>query len=220
MDATPARYHGRHTWPMNPELTQPSLLSRVRDPANHQAWREFESKYRELILRFCRRRGLQQTDAEDVLQIVLANLVQSLPNFVYDPKRGRFRDYLYQAVRSGISRLKGGAARPKKSLAALDTSMLQSLEANDESASEALWNQEWINHHFRLAMETIRKTFEPRSIEMFERSVRGESVAQLANAFNTTEQAVHKVRQRIRSRMEDLITQQVHEEEAIDESSS
>nr|AQQ74895.1 hypothetical protein [uncultured bacterium] len=205
---------------MNPELTQPSLLSRVRDPANHQAWREFEAKYRELILRFCRRRGLQQVDAEDVLQIVMANLVQSLPKFVYDPKRGRFRDYLYQAVRSGISRLKTGGTRPKTPVAALDTSMLHALEAEDESAAEALWNQEWINHHFRLAMETVRRTFEPRSVEIFERSVRGESVAHLAAAFQTTEQAVHKVRQRIRARMEELIAQQVRDEEAVDEPTS
>ena len=199
---------------MNPELTQPSLLSRVRDPANHAAWREFEAKYRDLILRFCRQRGLQQTDAEDVLQIVLANLVRSLPQFVYDPKRGRFRDYLYQAVRSGISRMK---KRPKTLSAALDTSMLHALEADDESDAEALWHREWINHHFRLAMQSIRRTFESRSIDIFERSMRGESVAQLAQAFSTTEQAVHKVRQRIRARMQELITQQVREEEAVDE---
>jgi len=41
------------------ETTQPSLLLRVRDPGDQSAWREFESKYRELILRYCLRLGLQ-----------------------------------------------------------------------------------------------------------------------------------------------------------------
>src|SRR5690348_14597759 len=94
--------HSSAWTPMNPELTQPSLLSRVRNPSDDQAWREFELKYRELILRFCRRQGMQQADAEDVIQIVLANLLRSLPNFLYDRNRGRFRDYLYRSVRNAI----------------------------------------------------------------------------------------------------------------------
>jgi RNA polymerase sigma factor (sigma-70 family) len=201
---------------LNPELTQPSLLSRVRDPADQLAWRQFEAKYRELILRFCRRRGFQQADAEDVLQLVMMFLLQSLPKFVYDPKRGRFRDYLYQTVRSAISRLKGGGARPKPPEGALDTTMMDMTPGEDESGAETLWNREWINHHYRMAMETVRQTFEPRSVEVFERSVRGESVAQLATAFGMSEQAVHKVRQRIRRRMEELIELQVRDEDAVD----
>jgi RNA polymerase sigma-70 factor (ECF subfamily) len=198
--------------PANDELTRVSLLSRVRDPGDHAAWREFETRYRGLILRFCRRRGLQQADAEDVLQIVMTNLVKSLPKFVYDSKRGRFRDYLYQVVRSGISRLK---ARPKKPTSALDTTIMETTPGDDASGAETLWEQEWVNHHYRIAMAAVRESFEPRSVEVFERSVRGEKVAQLAMAFGMSEQAVHKVRQRIRARMEELILEQVREEDDV-----
>lgn len=210
MDATDQPRPG----PMNPELTQPSLLSRVRDPSDERAWREFELKYRELVLRFCRRQGMQQADAEDVLQIVLANLLRSLPTFLYDPNRGRFRDYLYRSVRNAIIHL---ASRPKSGHVALDTSMLAAAPAEDESGTDALWDQEWVNHHYRLAMETVRQTFEAKSIDVFERSLRGESVEQLANAFSLSTQAVHKIRQRIRARMEDLIDQQIREEDSVDE---
>jgi RNA polymerase sigma-70 factor (ECF subfamily) len=199
---------------VNPELTQPSLLSRVRDPSDHRAWAQFEAKYRQLILRFCRRRGLQQTDAEDALQLSMTNLVQALPKFIYDPGRGRFRDYLYQVVRSAISRSK---SRPNSADRALDTSMLEMLPDQGEPHAAAQWEREWINHHYRLAMEVVRQTFEPRSVEVFERSVRGESTEQLAEAFAMSRQAVHKVRQRIRHRMEELIAQQVDEEDAVNE---
>ena len=63
---------------MSPHTTHPTLLSRVRDHEDHRSWREFDSRYRELILRFCRRRGLQQSDAEDVRQIVMLNLARAL----------------------------------------------------------------------------------------------------------------------------------------------
>lgn len=199
---------------MNPELTQPSLLSRVRDPADQEAWRLFEAKYRELILRFCRRRGLQQADAEDVLQLAMQFLVKSLPQFAYDPKRGRFRDYLYQTVRSALSRHAKG---PKSADRALDTSMMAALPDEDDSrGGAALWEREWINHHYRLAMDTIKQTFDSRSLDVFERLMSGSGVDETARAFEMSAEAVYKVRQRVRGRMEELVAQQIREEETVD----
>ena len=86
------------------ELTQPSLLSRVRDGSDQAAWREFEAKYHELLLRYCRARGLQRSDAEDVRQIVMMNLAKFLRNFDYSPEKGGFRSYLGRVVRNSISR--------------------------------------------------------------------------------------------------------------------
>ncbi len=197
---------------MNPEVTQASLLSRVRDPANQTAWREFDAKYRELILRFCRRRGLQDADADDVLQLTMQFLLQALPAFVYDPTRGRFRDYLYRTVRSALAR------RGKKTPCAdaLDTSLLGVVADADESESAAQWEQEWTDHHLRLALETIRQTFDTRSVEVFEHLLRGPSVEEAASAFQMSVEAVYKVRQRVRARMEELIATQVREEDTVD----
>jgi RNA polymerase sigma-70 factor (ECF subfamily) len=202
---------------MHTDLTQPSLLSRVRDPANHEAWRQFEAKYRGLIVRFCRARGLQQTDAEDVLQMVMTKLVQTLPRFTYQADRGRFRDYLYRIVRGAIS---DWVARPKSDGRPVFTLLSADTPPAQDAALESLWTQEWVNHHYRLALESVRQTFEARSIDIFERSLRGESVESLAAAFDMSTQAVHKVRQRLRARMEEAIAQQVHEEDVIDDSAS
>lgn len=210
-----ARHPGRA---VNPEATHPSLLSRVRDPANAGAWREFENLYRELLVRFCRRRGLQHADSEDVAQIVLFNLSKSLPAFVYDPGRGRFRDYLYRCARNAIAQW---ASRPKPASGALGTDIGERVAApthdNGSSGDDAAWEQEWVAHHYRIAMETIRQTFDPKSVEMFERNMAGMGVAALAAAFDTTEQAVHKVRQRVRARMEELIARQIREEDGLDD---
>ena len=51
--------------------TRASLLIRLRRPADEAAWREFDAAYSELIVRYCRRLGLQLADAEDVRQLVL-----------------------------------------------------------------------------------------------------------------------------------------------------
>ena len=44
--------------------------------------------------------------------------------------------------------------------------------------------------------------------------MRGDGVDKVAAAFATTEQAVHKVKQRIRNRMQELVASQIAEEEA------
>jgi RNA polymerase sigma-70 factor (ECF subfamily) len=156
---------------------------------------------------------LQQADAEDVLQLAMQFLVKSLPQFAYDPKRGRFRDYLYQTVRSALSRRAKG---PKSADCALDTTMMAVLPDEDDSQSSALWEREWINHHYRLAMDTIRQTFDSRSLDVFERLMNGSGVEETARAFEMSAEAVYKVRQRVRGRMEELIALQVREEEAVD----
>src|SRR3954469_2676729 len=84
--------------------THPSLLERLRDAGDAAAWREFDRRYGELIVRYARARGLQQADAEDVRQAVLLSLSRSMPRFEYSPARGRFRHYLGRVVRNAVSR--------------------------------------------------------------------------------------------------------------------
>ncbi len=73
---------------MSSSTTSPTLLSRVRNPADKVAWREFDARYGEMIVRYGRRRGLQHADAEDIRQIVMVRLSKALLAFNYSPRRG------------------------------------------------------------------------------------------------------------------------------------
>jgi RNA polymerase sigma-70 factor (ECF subfamily) len=83
---------------MSPEITRPSLLSRVRDTADQAAWSEFDGRYRDLILRYACRQGLSAADAEDVRQLVMLRLVRVLPDFRYDAAHGRFQRFAKRAT--------------------------------------------------------------------------------------------------------------------------
>ena len=54
--------------------TNESLLGRIKDPANEQAWGEFLAIYRPVILRMAHRRGLQESDAEDLSQDIFISI--------------------------------------------------------------------------------------------------------------------------------------------------
>lgn len=56
-----------------------SLHSRIRDRVDNAAWREFDARYRELMLRYCLGRGLDQVAAEDVFQFDLSARNRSRP---------------------------------------------------------------------------------------------------------------------------------------------
>lgn len=191
--------------------TRPSLLLRLRDPADAEAWASFDEEYRDLILGYCKRRGLQLSDAEDVRQTVMINLSKATQgDFRYDPKRGRFRSYLARIVQNAIRQ---HFSRPNATPQRLATEMQTVIADPTEDASDILWEEEWVRHHFRTAMRQVRNDFEERSVRIFERLLDGAPVAAVAAEFQISTQAVHKVKQRIRKRMEDLISQQVDAED-------
>ena len=66
-------------------------------------------------------------------------------------------------------------------------------------------------------MVSVRRTFEERSVRIFERLLAGASTDEVAADFELSTQAVHKVKQRIRNRLKELISAQIAEEEASDD---
>jgi RNA polymerase sigma-70 factor (ECF subfamily) len=198
--------------------TRTSLLSRVRKAEDHGAWREFEDRYRELLLRFCRKRGLQHADAEDVVQTVFVNLTKTLPQFVYDPQRGRFRDYLYRCTRNVLARW---SRRPidRPGVLDMDADCADPADNGAAAADGAIWQEEWVAHHYRLALMAVRAQFNDRNIELFERNVNGESIAALATAYRISEDAIYQARRRIRERLQELIAEQVRAEDGVDDES-
>jgi hypothetical protein len=91
--------------------TRPSLLQRLRDPEDVDAWSNFVSLYTPLIFGFCRGRGLTEEDAADVTQETLRAVAGSIGRFDYDPRRSSFRNWLFTVVRSKLNNFLAGQAR-------------------------------------------------------------------------------------------------------------
>lgn len=192
--------------------TPPSLLMRVRDPSDQAAWAEFDQRYREWLIRYFRRRGVPFPDAEDLVQRVFAALVRSLPQFIYDPQQGRFRNYLFRCAQNAL-RAWGGC--PDRNHRALDASNAPSsgADADDDPAAARVWEEEWVAHHLRLALSVLRAGAPARDVQILERSMAGAAVAELARDLGMAADAVYKARQRIRHRLEQLVAAQIAEED-------
>ena len=197
---------------MNSDHTRPSLLSRVRNPDDDEAWREFESRYGDLIIRYCRSHRLQHSDAEDVRQLLMLNLSSALRSFQYDRTKGRFRSYLGRAVRNAVFQIRQcppGRGIPLQ----INEGALESHALNVRDSEDTLWDKHWCEHHLRRAFEALRRSHSPKSIEVFDCLLAGGSVSEVANQFELTVAAVKKIKQRVRDRLREIVALQIAEEE-------
>ncbi len=180
----------------------------MREPFDHPAWREFDRRYGELIIRYCCNCGLQMSDAEDMRQAVLMSLARSLPSFEYQPRRGRFRDYLRRTTRNAV-------ARHLQAHGKIVATVGRGPEWCDTNDDDPRWETAWVQHHYRLALQTLQRTTEAKSLHIFDRLLSGATVAEIAEVFSMTPDAVRRVRERIRDRLRGLIAAQIAAEEKL-----
>src|SRR4051812_7749300 len=88
--------------PNSPE-TRPSLLVRIRDAGDRDAWGQFVDLYGPVVYRYARKRGQQDADAADLTQTVLQAINGAIER--YDPALGSFRGWLFAIVRNHLHKL-------------------------------------------------------------------------------------------------------------------
>jgi RNA polymerase sigma-70 factor (ECF subfamily) len=73
--------------------TPPSLLARLRQSSERDAWERFVEMYTPLFFGWTKRLNLDDHEAADLVQDLFAVLVEQLPSFEYDPRKS-FRAWL------------------------------------------------------------------------------------------------------------------------------
>src|SRR6266516_4559447 len=83
-------------------LTRASLLVRIQDSRDAEAWRQFFDLYAPVVYGFARKRGLQDADAAVLMQDVLRSVAGAAGRLNYDPGKGTFRGWLFTITRNKI----------------------------------------------------------------------------------------------------------------------
>lgn len=189
--------------------THVTLLTRLKDGVDSDAWRLFHDRYRDVIIGFARRQGLQPGDCEDVLQDVLIALARAMPKFEYDPSRGRFRSYLKTlTIRAAWKK-----SRQKTHGVPLEH-MDQFVECDAADAQlDAVWEEQWRRYHVSRAMQRLESEFNEKDRMAFASyAVEGKSVDETAEALGMSTDQVYKAKSRILKRLGEVIDEQVREE--------
>lgn len=80
--------------------TRQSLVLRLQDADDLEAWDEFVSIYRPLVQRLAVKRGFQHADAEELSQEVMLSVSQAIDTWLQGPQEARFRPWLFTIARN------------------------------------------------------------------------------------------------------------------------
>ena len=184
--------------------TRASLVIRLGDHEDREAWEQFSEIYTPLIYGYCMKRGLARPDAADVSQDVLRSLSLALKKGQYDPKRGKFRAWLFTSVRNAISTY---YQKQKRRPLTLEESTLIEHMGADAGEDEAVdWERDYQSQVLSWAIEKVRPEFAERIWRAFEGTAIEELPAkEVSREIDMTPNAVWVARHRVIKRLKQLV---------------
>lgn len=186
--------------------TRISLIARLSDISDHEAWREFAALYEPFIYRQGRRFGLQPADARELVQEVLIAVSKAVRNFEVAPDRGRFRTWLYAVGRNVCLRYLAKLRSRELSGQNSELTALLAELPNRESTDTGELNVELQRHFFLAMSRQARSEFQPNTWAAFwQTAVENHSIQSVAEGLKLSVGAVYVARSRVMARLKELI---------------
>jgi RNA polymerase sigma-70 factor (ECF subfamily) len=182
--------------------TSASLLARLRrDVPDQAAWSEFVRRYGRRIELWCGKWDLQEADAQDLTQTVLAELAAKMRTFVYDPARS-FRAYLKTLVRYAWCDFL--EKRKRQQVGSGDSQvweLLQNAPARDDLERQLV--EEFDRELLDQAVERVRQRVESHTWEAYRlTAVEGLSGAAVAQRLNLKVMTVFKAKSKVKGMLQ------------------
>ena len=173
------------------ETTRPSLLIRIGNFDDQQAWTEFFELYSPLLYSYALQRGLSHEDAEDIRASCYESIVNHIRSFEYSSDKSGFRAWLRTMVNRRVIDLKR-----KKRPDFANSHELKNL-ADPTMETDQLWEQNWRSHHLRYCVALVGKRVQRRSFEAFKLLTEEQlSPQQVAARLDMSLNQVHKIKSR------------------------
>ncbi|MEM0897980.1 MAG: sigma-70 family RNA polymerase sigma factor [Verrucomicrobiota bacterium] len=186
-------------------LTSKTLLFRIRDPGDGQAWGTFSQIYTPLVFYFCRKQGLGEADAADIVQDVMSSIARSITNFTYDPERGTFRSWLYTITRNRLAKHFRKSSQSPKAISQNAVTRLAD-EHETDSGTDALWESEYRQRLFQWAADSVRDEFQTQTWQAFWRTaVEHAPASDVAAELDMRLGAIYTARSRVTARLREKI---------------
>lgn len=182
--------------------TRASLLVRLRDSQDHEAWVEFVSLYEPVIYRLIRRHGLQDADAWEVMQELLMTISRNIDRWDPAKERGSFRGWLGQVGRNLVINWLKQRERRATSVGGSDLQVMLNMLPAGADAETVEFDQEFRRALFQRAAEQVRGEVQPVTWQAFwETAVEGIAPAEAARKLGMEIGAVRVAKCRVLARL-------------------
>jgi len=184
-------------------LTRRSLLSRLRDHEDKESWQTFFDLYWRLLYNVAKRAGLDDVDAQDVVQDTVMAVAKEIPQFRYEPERGSFKQWLFRILRRRVAdhfrrlyRQPARAGTPPEMLEA--TGEADAVVMRDGVSLSDAWDQEWERSVLEAAIAQVRASANPKHFQVFDYCVLKEwPAAKVASTLGMNAAQVYLARHRV-----------------------
>jgi RNA polymerase sigma factor (sigma-70 family) len=188
--------------------TQPSLLIRLKNQDDEQAWAEFTEIYGPLIHQLARRRGLQEADAQDLVQDVFRAVARAIDRYDPDPARGSFRGWLTRIAGNLIINLLAAQRRHPRGTGDSDMQRLLEDQPDPPADESAIFETEYRKRLLAWAAERARGGFtEPVWQAFWLTAVESRTVKDVASALGMSVGTVYQYKSRVVARIRREIAQ-------------
>ena len=190
--------------------TRPSLLLRIRDFRDEDAWNQFIELYAPLIYGYLRKRNIQDADAGDLTQDVLSSVTSTANDFTYDPQRGSFRGWLLTVTRNKMLNF---VSRKKAQTGSGDSGVQRAIEEmTAEEDDRSQWDLEYERRLFEWAAEKARSEFQDSTWQAFWlTAVDNQNASAVAEKLDLSVGAVYVAKSRVTARLRQFIDNIVDE---------
>jgi RNA polymerase sigma-70 factor (ECF subfamily) len=178
--------------------TSRTLLDRLRDRHDSQAWQLWLTVYEPWLRHCLERHRLQPADIDDLLQTVLVVVSRKLPAFVHSGQPGAFRSWLRRVLVQEVRYFLRGRSRQATET---PTDWLDQLEDSHSELSRQ-WDREHDEQVVRRLLAAIQRDFEARTWEAFRLLVlEDRPTAEVARITGMTRNALYVAKSRVLERL-------------------
>ncbi len=186
--------------------TRETLLFRLADQHDDESWAEFVHYYQKFIYLVIRGMNIAHHDAEELTQEVLVKLWNKLPEFKYNPQKGRFRGWLCLITGNLVKDF----IRCRKAYAEKLDSVTRNNEIDYLSSIalpeiEKLAREEWEKYISVMAWKNVQKHFSANVCQAFLMLREGKTRSEVAKELDLAENSISTYKTRITARLHEEI---------------
>lgn len=190
---------------MTPERTTTTtlLLQSLHDKNNADVWREFDTRYRSIIIGFARNLGLHEEDAHEVAQQTLTEFVRDFTAGKYDRQRGRLRSWIIGIAHHRVADVCRHRAR--RSPARGESAMV---DLSDQAALTQSWELAQQRAIFDRAFKQLQETsrMAKTTIQAFEMvAIRGIPPEVVAQECGISTAEVYVAKTRVTTKLREIV---------------
>lgn len=189
------------------QATRASLIERLKEEGDQDAWRTFRDLYTPLVLRCGARMGLDPQAREELVSDFLCRMLEALPSFEYTPEKGRFRAYVRQVCLHLVAQRARKRDARRRARDGWVADRREVLEGGRDELEE-WWQAEEERVLLELGIERLRESLAPEKFAVFQLVVReGSDPREVAGMYRLKPGAVAVIKCRALKQLRAIVAE-------------